>query len=207
MDRSQLEKIYEGLKTLDTLAALALGSGDMDKAAEAYTELLRAELSLGLELEGGRTAMNLANLHMLKGEFPEALGRTEEALDIFEKHCSTGDIGTARQMRARLLCLLGRESEGMREAEAALSLCRTDAERGRGCLVLLDCCVRVGNRMKARAAADKAVRYFEACSDNQGLMGALSARIRMFESFCQPAAAIADRVRLSALEQQKEEKF
>ncbi len=202
MDRNELERISQGLHDLDRAAALALSQGELEHAFLAYQTLCRTEDALGLRIEAGRTKMNLANLSMMLGRPDEAEGAVREALTIFTEEKQNGAVTETRFLLARVLCAKGDGAAGLKEAEAALRLCKTDLQRGWGHLTILECARQKGDRMKARTAADRAVQYLAA--DPGGLEAALCARIALFESQRQYGPAAADKARLASLREEGE---
>lgn len=200
MDQRELNRIMELFQQMDYTAAMAVQQGNLDDAALAYEQLISLQQSMGLTVEAARNSINLSNVRALQGDFRQALELTDGALAQFRQGGSVQDVLVAGQVRCRLLCALKQSTTALREAEQLLQRCKTDRQRGEVCLTLTDCCVQAGQRMKARNAVDRAVRWMEACGEREGLICALRARVALFESWNQAAAAAADRARLRVLE-------
>jgi len=199
MNETEIKQLAAMLQKLDLTAGEAMRRGALPDAILVYEQMLDAELRLGLEKNAGRTRINLANLYLQVGRNETALERAGEAIDGLTRCGVADDAVVARLAKARCLCVLDRKHEGVREAETALRMCRTDLARGEAALTLAECRRLAEDRWKARDAVDRAVRYFESGGDLNGLARALSLRAAMLEQGGQSAAAAADRARLATI--------
>jgi ATP/maltotriose-dependent transcriptional regulator MalT len=113
--------VIDRAPALEAVVAAALARGDVDRASAAATELKEvARLAQTGPLRG---AMSLADgaVTLAAGEHDRARRLLEDAVDEFERCGAPFDAARARLELARSLMALGRGTDAVREARAALA--------------------------------------------------------------------------------------
>lgn len=201
MKKEDAKNIADMLKELDQRAARALLRQDYDEALMIYREVLKAQQNLKLEKLSGHTLMNIANVHMMKGECKQALSMIDQASKLKSIQKDELDRGNIELFRANNMFLMNKSEEAEQVLLRELRRNRNNTACGQMELLLFGYYQRGKKNAKARSIVDKAINHFKLDQNKEELIKAYHCRANHFMSVGQKLYAELDLAEIEKIEE------